>query len=240
MSIRTARLSAPAPCSISSAQRRTRSAAHGPRIRQWACMVCHAHPHAVIRQSKCVFLSPVESPRTHRRQACPRDSRVGATAQPFDRLGTGPFYPLLVHIKRLGTRQAVPQKGEARSSLHLISAAPNPLILFGPIFRAKILNFAPPRLPLGVGSGCLTGRTAGAKRKICTTIALNLPAKSITCPPLLGFIKLTLLLHYPSLQPLGAHALSYHQSNQYQTARFVHLPKASTVVPAKQLVSSPY
>jgi hypothetical protein len=32
------------------------------------------------------------------------------------------------------------QKGEERSSLHLISAEPNPLILYVPIFCAKILQ----------------------------------------------------------------------------------------------------
>jgi hypothetical protein len=42
----------------------------------------------------------------------------------------------------LGTRRAVSQKGEAQSSLHLIFAPRNPLILFVPIFRAKILSFA--------------------------------------------------------------------------------------------------
>jgi hypothetical protein len=39
----------------------------------------------------------------------------------------------------MGGGLAMSQK-EERSSLHLISAEPNPLILFVPIFRAKILQ----------------------------------------------------------------------------------------------------
>jgi hypothetical protein len=46
---------------------------------------------------------------------------------------------------------------------------PNDIRAYLELRAEQISDFSPPRLPLGVGSGCLTGRNACTKRKICTT-----------------------------------------------------------------------